>query len=92
MLCCTKCTTMKILTTTTARKHLSEIVNKVRSDNVVFGLGRRNKVEAIIMRFPETYNPELDDVTNMNANSGSFDFLADEPELYSSTDLKKRYA
>jgi hypothetical protein len=83
---------MKILTTTTARKHLSEIVSKVRSENVVFGLGRHHKVEAIIMRFPDKYNPALDDATNLNANSASFDFLADEPDLYTIADLKKRYA
>ena len=83
---------MKILTTTLARKHLAEIVNSVRSDNTVFGLGRRNKVDAIIMRFPSDYNPVLSDTTNLNANSPSFDFLHDEPDTYSLADLKKRYA
>lgn len=30
-------------------------------------------------------------ITNVNISSKSFDFLADEPELYSVSDLKKRY-
>lgn len=35
---------------------------------------------------------KIDDITNINANSISFDFLKKEPDLYSVKDLKKRYA
>ena len=35
-------------------------------------------------------NKKLDWITDFNANSGSFDFLEDEPELYSISDLKKK--
>lgn len=30
-------------------------------------------------------------MTEINAESGGFDFLADEPDIYSIDDLKKRY-
>ena len=83
---------MKTLTTTVARKQLAEIVDNVRYRGAVYGLGRRNRIDAIIMRFPEHYHADLDEVTILNANSASFDFLKDEPELYTMNDLKKRYA
>ena len=34
---------------------------------------------------------KIDSVTYFNANSPSFDFLREEPELYTVSDLKKRY-
>lgn len=34
---------------------------------------------------------DVNDITNINSNSGSFDFLADEPEIYSIFDLHKKY-
>ncbi len=37
------------------------------------------------------YNTEVNEITNINAHSESFDFLADEPELYSVSDLKVKY-
>jgi len=37
------------------------------------------------------YNTNVNEITNINALSKSFDFLADEPELYSILDLKKKY-
>lgn len=35
------------------------------------------------------YNKDVNEITNINACSKSFDFLAHEPELYSLSDLKK---
>lgn len=32
---------------------------------------------------------DLDEITVINARGGAFDFLNDEPELYSRDDLKK---
>lgn len=83
---------MKILSTTETRKHMAEIVNHVKYKNVVYGVGRHNKVDVIIIKFPSHYNSELNDITNINANSASFDFLADEEDIYSLADLKERYA
>jgi len=37
------------------------------------------------------YNTNVNEITNINALSKSFDFLADEPELYSVSDLRKKY-
>lgn len=36
-------------------------------------------------------NKNVNEITNINAYSKSFDFLADEPELYSVSDLKEKY-
>ncbi len=35
------------------------------------------------------YDESFNEITNINAYSKSFDFLADEPEVYSASDLKK---
>ncbi|MCR4334175.1 MAG: hypothetical protein NUV47_00350 [Patescibacteria group bacterium] len=82
---------MKVVTTTTARKNIGNMINRVKYSGEVFGIGRRNSIDALLIKFPNTYNKELNDITNVNANSGSFDFLADEPEIYSVADLRKKY-
>jgi hypothetical protein len=79
---------MKILTTTETRKHIKTIVDRVRYGGEVFGIGRRNSIDAVLLRFPTQYHKEMNDVTNVNAYSKSFDFLADEPDLYSVADTK----
>jgi len=73
------------------RKNLSEIINQVKYRGQVFGVGRRDNVEVIIMKYPENFNKELSEITNANANSASFNFLKDEPELYNTDDLTKKY-
>lgn len=83
---------MKVLTTTNARKSIKEIVNRARYRGEVFAIGRRNAIDAILIGFPQMYNDSLNDITNVNSYSKSFDFLAAEPDLYSVADLKKRYA
>ncbi|MDP3953401.1 MAG: hypothetical protein Q8P99_01070 [bacterium] len=83
---------MKIISTTEARKHIKDIVNRARYQGEVFAIGRRKEVDAVIIGFPEAYSSEVNDITNVNAYSHSFDFLNNEPELYSVADLKKRYA
>ncbi len=40
-------------------------------------------------RFKKRSNKKLTKITKINANSSSFDFLKDEPEIYSKKDLKK---
>ena len=83
---------MKVLSTTNARKAMKEIVNRARYRGEVFAIGRRHSIDAVLMGFPQAYNDSLDDVTNVNAYSRSFDFLASEPDIYSASDLKKVYA
>ena len=82
---------MKIITTTNARKHIGDIVNRVKYFGDIFAIGRRNSIDALLIQFPQIYNKNLDDITNINAFSKSFDFLAKEPELYSISDIKKKY-
>jgi len=80
---------MKHYDTSEARKHLNEIVNKVRYQKAIISIGRRGKSEVLVVPAPE---PEEDlPVSEINAKSPSFDFLENEPDLYSLHDLKKRY-
>ena len=83
---------MKVLSTTNARKSMKEIVNRARYRGEVFAIGRRNAIDAVLIGFPQVYNAEVNDITNVNAYSRSFDFLREEPDLYSVSDLKKQYA
>lgn len=80
---------MKHYTTTEARKHLSEIVNQVRYQKIIISIGRREEEEVLIV--PKLTLDEALPISEMNASSSSFDFLEDEPEIYSLKDLKKRY-
>lgn len=82
---------MKTITTTKARKHIKSLLDRVKYRGEVFAIGRRNSIDAVILSFPQNYNPDFDEITNLNAYSKSFDFLKEEPELYSPLDLKKRY-
>jgi hypothetical protein len=82
---------MKTIPATELRKDISKVLDMVTHKNRVVGVGRRNKIEALIIKYPEHRNDDMDDVTNFNANSSSFDFLRDEPDTYSIADLKKRY-
>ncbi len=83
---------MKIVSATVARKNIKHILDEVNHSNEIFVIGRHNRHDAIIIKFPEHYNPSVSDITNINANSSSFDFLKDEPDLYSRDDVKEVYA
>ncbi len=82
---------MKILTTTQARKHIKNIVDRVKYRGEVFAIGRRNSIDALVINFPDMYNGNVDEITNINTLSKSFDFLREEPELYSRADVIKKY-
>jgi len=82
---------VKYITTTEARKNISEIVNEVKYSNQVYAIGRHDKIDVLIIKFPEYYNKNYTEITNLNANSNSFDFLREEPEIYTLNDLKKKY-
>lgn len=82
---------MKTITTTNARKQIAKIIDTVKETGDVFAIGRRNRPEVLIIKFPVEYNSELNDITNVNTYSESFSFLENEPELYSVSDLKKQY-
>lgn len=82
---------MVIIPTTEARKRFSELVNQVRYSNKPVLIGRHDIAEVLMIKFPAQSNSDLDETTNMNQYGGSFDFLEDEPDIYSTKDLKKRY-
>lgn len=82
---------MKTIATTEARKNLSELINKVRYTNTPVAIGRHNKGEVLLIKFPQKVNPLLDEMTNFNQYAGSFDWLEEEPDLYSARDLTKQY-
>lgn len=82
---------MQIISSSRLRQHISEVLNAVKYQNRIIGIGRRDTVEALIMKFPAQSNKRLNDITNTNANSESFRFLEEEPDLYSAKDLRKRY-
>lgn len=82
---------MKTITTTNARKQIAALINIVRETGDVFAIGRRNKPEVLLIKFPNEYNVACSDITNVNTYSESFNFLDNEPDIYSVADLKKSY-
>lgn len=82
---------MKTITTTNARKQIAKLINVVRDTGDIFAIGRRNRPEVLLIKFPTEYSAGVDDITNVNTYSESFSFLDNEPEIYSVTDLKKPY-
>lgn len=82
---------VELVSATLVRKNISEIINEIIYRNRSFAIGRRNKIEALIIKYPQYFNEDLSAITNYNANSDSFKFLVDEPNLYSINDLRKKY-
>jgi len=83
---------MKTINITEARNNIKILIDRVKYNGEVFAVGRRNSIDALIIQFPHNYNRDLGEMTNINANSKSFDFLKDEKEIYNLADLKKVYA
>ncbi len=83
---------IKTLSTTEARERISDIVNIVATSRRSIVIGRRNVPEVVLIPFPSFWNGKLSEITNINAYSKSFDFLADEPDVYSIKDIKSKYA
>lgn len=83
---------MKILSTTNLRRRLSDTIREVYEGNKSVVVGQHNKPRVILIKYPDVYRKEFSDIANMNAYSGAFDYLADEPDLYSRDDIKEFYA
>ena len=80
---------MQVISITEGRKQLGELVNIVKYQHRVIALGKHGKADVLIVAVPEL---ETDvPITEINAASPSFSFLADEPDLYSVADLKVKY-
>ena len=81
---------MRIVSITEGRKQLGELVNLVKYRHEVIALGKNGKADALLVSLPE---PDADvPITAINAASSSFRFLADEPDIYSISDLTVKYA
>ena len=83
---------MRTISTTEARKNIKTLVDVVRETGAVYAIGRRERPEVLLVKFPRNYSKELNEITNMNTYSESFNFLEGEPDIYSVDDLKKKYA
>ncbi len=83
---------IKTLSTTEVRERISDLVNIVSISRKSIVIGRRNVPEVVLIPFPSFWNGKLSEITNINTYSKSFDFLADEPEIYSVKDIKHKYA
>ncbi len=78
---------MNIISTTTFRDNLGNYVdNLIVGKSKGFVIGRYEKPEAVVIPFPQKYNKNLSDATNLAMYGGSFDFLEDEPNAYSVKD------
>lgn len=75
--------------TAEARKHFSEIINRVKYEKIIIAIGRWKKDEVLVIPKPDL--EEEIPTSAMNAASPSFNFLESEPDLYSLKDLKRRY-
>ena len=83
---------IKTLSTTEARARMADLVNIVSTSNKSIVIGRRNTPQVVLIPFPAFWNGKLSEITNINAYSKSFNFLQNEPEIYSVDDIKKKYA
>lgn len=81
---------MQHISTSKARTMLPKWIDMLKERDGVFVIGRRNLPEAVLIKFPSEYRKDVTDITNVNAYSSSFDFLNDEPELYTLADVKKK--
>lgn len=82
---------MNIISTTDARKNIKTLIDTVRETGESVIIGRHNNYDALLIKFPRDYNKSFSEISNLNAYSSSFDFLNNEPDLYTSNDLKKKY-
>lgn len=74
---------------TEARQKLGDLISQVRFGKAPIALGKNRRIEALLVPTPK---PEAQvPITELNAKGRAFEFLASEPDLYSLSDLTKRY-
>ena len=81
---------MITINATQARNQWSSLLSQIKYKRQIIAIKRNKKTEALLIPNPE-YNTDLEDISEINAASSSFDFLHNEPEIYSIQDLKKSY-
>ena len=81
-------------TTTQARSIFSDLVNQVKYGKKIIAIGKKKsdgiQGEVLLVPYPDLDIAEIP-IAKINAASPSFDFLADEPDIYSLADLKVSY-
>lgn len=81
---------MHVLSTTDARKKMSDVVDEVSQKGAPVFLTRNNKLEAILRR-PTAEEIETYELMWLAQQEGNFDFLDGEPDLYTVDDLVETY-
>ena len=76
------------MSSTKTRENISVIIDHVKTTGEPFVISRQGRPEVMIIKMPINFNKKIDEITNFSAYSQSFDFLADEPDLYSINDIK----
>jgi hypothetical protein len=80
---------MRVIPVTEGRKRLGELVDLVRYQKTIIAIGKNGRADVLLVAIPGIgFDFSL---TEVNAASGSFAFLEQEPNLYSRDDLKQRY-
>lgn len=79
---------MKIVSITEGRKKLGELVDIVKYQKQPIALGKHGRADAFLVA---SISEEEWPTADMLSASSSFDFLKDEPDLYTRADLKKKY-
>lgn len=80
---------MKTISASNARQFISNIISEVVETGKSVVISRHNEPEVAIIKFPREYKKDYSEISNLNAYSKSFDFLKDEPDLYTLRDIKK---
>jgi len=81
---------MKKLSTTKVREKIKEVLEFVSEGNVV-ALERYGLPQALIIKYPEEIQSDLPDSTLLSQYGGAFDWLKDEPDLYTESDVIEKY-
>ncbi|MEK7137067.1 MAG: type II toxin-antitoxin system Phd/YefM family antitoxin [Patescibacteria group bacterium] len=82
---------MDIYSITDARKKLGELVKQVKYGRKTIALGQHGKAEVFLVALPEA-GEEIVNLAELAQESGSFDFLKEESDLYSLDDCREVYA
>jgi len=82
---------MQYYTNTQARNNFSELINTVKYGKKIIAIGRnRSQKEVLVIPYPDIDTGDIP-ISQINEKSESFNFLEDEPDIYSISDLKKSY-
>jgi prevent-host-death family protein len=83
---------MDIYSITDARKKLGELVKQVKYGRKTIALGQHGKAEVFLVGLSQGGDDTDINLAELAQKSGSFDFLKEEPDLYSLDDCREVYA